>query len=121
MIYFYPKDDTLVCTREACRFRDADAAFSVLGASVIGISADGPGSHLAFARRHRLPFKLLSDPGDAAFRAFGLKKFLGFKERATFVVDAHGTVQAVVTGRLSAAKHVRRALEALQVQRLANS
>ncbi|MBK8582460.1 MAG: peroxiredoxin [Flavobacteriales bacterium] len=60
VLYFYPKDNTPVCTKEACTFRDDHSAFSVLGATVIGISEDDPSSHRAFAERHKLPFTLLT-------------------------------------------------------------
>lgn len=121
VVYFYPKDETPVCTKEACNFRDDHSAFSGLGATVIGISADDPASHLAFAERHHLPFTLLSDPGDKAFQAFGLKRFLGLKERVTFVLDDQGIIRAVISSRLNAGKHVREALNALRVQGLAKS
>lgn len=121
VVYFYPKDETLVCTRQACGFRDSHSAFLGLGATVIGISADAPASHRAFAERHRLPFILLSDPDDAVFRSFGLKRFLGLKQRATFVLDDQGIIRAAISDRLNAAKHVRRALAALRDQGLASS
>lgn len=121
VLYFYPKDETRVCTKEACNFRDNHSAFLGLGATVVGISADTPASHLAFAERHQLPFILLSDPDDVAFHAFGLKSFMGLKERATFVIDDQGTVRAVISSRLDAGKHVRQALAALRGQGLAKS
>ncbi len=120
VVYFYPKDETLVCTKEACGFRDVHAEFSALGAAVVGISADDPATHAAFAKRHRLPFILLSDPDDAAFRAFGLKKFLGMKERATFVLGGTGIIHAATQDRLNAGRHVRMALAALRDQGLAS-
>ena len=121
VVYFYPKDDTAVCTKEACTFRDQHAEFTELDATVIGISADDVASHRAFANLYNLPFTLLSDPEDAAFRAFGLKSFLGLKERATFVLDSTGLVRAVTQDRLNAAKHVRVALAALRDQGFARS
>ncbi len=121
VFFFYPKDHTLLCTREACSFRDAYAAFRDLGATVVGISSDNPASHAAFAQRHELPYLLLSDPGNAAFTAFGLSQSFGLKERATFVVDGSGIVRATFSSRFSAGKHVRKALSALRVQRLARS
>ena len=121
VVYFYPKDETMVCTREACGFRDNHSEFLRLGATVIGISADDPASHRAFAERHQLPFMLLSDPGDVAFRAFGLKSFMGMKERATFVLDGTGIIRAAMQDRLNAGKHVRMALAALQDQGLIRS
>ncbi|MBK8582087.1 MAG: peroxiredoxin [Flavobacteriales bacterium] len=121
VLYFYPKDNTPVCTKEACTFRDDHSAFSVLGATVIGISEDDSSSHRAFAERYKLPFTLLSDPGDVAFLAFGLQRFLGLKERATFMIDEKGLIRAVISSRLNAGKHVREALAALRDQGLAKS
>lgn len=121
VIYFYPKDDTWICTKEACLFRDAHAAFLELGAMVIGISADPPGSHSIFAEHHRLPFRLLSDPAGAAYRAFGLKDFMGLKQRATFVIDGSGVIRSAISNRLLASRHVRGALAALRDQGLARS
>ena len=121
VVYFYPKDDTPVCTKEACTFRDQYAEFTELNATVIGISVDDVASHRAFADLYNLPFTLLSDPEDAAFRAFGLKSFLGLKERATFVLDGAGVVRAATKDRLNPAKHVRAALAALRDQGFTNS
>lgn len=121
VIYFYPKDGTMVCTRQACTFRDDHESFTGLGATVIGISADDVASHKAFAEKHQLPFILLSDPEDVAFRAFGLKSFLGMKERATFVLDDSGIIRSAVQNRLNARKHVEEALSFLRDQGLARS
>ncbi|MCI1752194.1 MAG: peroxiredoxin [Flavobacteriales bacterium] len=121
VLYFYPKDDTPVCTKEACTFRDDHSAFADLGATIIGISKDDSSSHRAFAERYKLPFTLLSDLEDAAFHAFGLQRFLGLKERATFVIDEKGLIRAVISSRLNAGKHVREALAALRDQGLAKS
>src|SRR5690606_35559449 len=88
VLYFYPKDDTPGCTAQACGFRDAYEDFVDAGAQVVGVSHDGPASHQAFAQKHRLPFRLLSDPDGSARRAFGVKKTLGLLPgRATFVID----------------------------------
>src|SRR5262245_26308321 len=66
VVYFYPKDETLGCTVEACSFRDSYEDFTAAGAEVVGISADSVASHESFAKHHRLPFLLLSDPGGKA-------------------------------------------------------
>lgn len=121
VLYFYPKDGTWVCTREACLFRDAHAQFAAHGAVVIGISADGATMHQRFRAAHQLPFRLLSDAHDVAFRAFGLKRALGLKERATFVLDAEGVVRAAISHRLGAARHVREALAGVEAQRFTRS
>jgi peroxiredoxin Q/BCP len=118
VLYFYPKDDTRVCTREACTFRDNYPEFTGLGASVVGVSDDDAASHQRFATKHGLPFLLLSDPGGKAREAFGLRLLFGSKARATFVIDGEGAVRAVISDRLNAGRHVRKALEALHAHAL---
>jgi peroxiredoxin Q/BCP len=115
VVYFYPKDDTHGCTRQACGFRDAYQDFVDAGADVIGISADPESSHRGFAARHRLPFLLLSDPDGGARRAFGVRSTLGvLPARVTFVIDRAGTVRDVFDSLLRAEAHVERALEVVR-------
>jgi len=96
-LYFYPKDNTPGCTREACDFRDAKAQFDAAGAVIIGVSADGAKSHDKFAKKYNLPFLLLSDPDHAVAELYGVWKDkslmgkLGFGiERSTFLIDEDG-------------------------------
>ncbi len=105
VIYFYPKDDTPGCTKEACNFRDQWSAFTQHGITVLGISKDGAASHVKFIAKYDLPFTLLTDvepcPVAAAYGSYGLKKFMG-KEymgmmRHTFVVDPEGKLEKVYT------------------------
>ena len=105
VIYFYPKDDTPGCTKEACNFRDTWSAFETAGIRVFGISKDGASSHAKFIAKYDLPFTLLSDVEPcavaAAYGSYGLKKFMG-KEymgmmRHTFVVDAEGKIEKIYT------------------------
>jgi thioredoxin-dependent peroxiredoxin len=105
VIYFYPKDDTPGCTKEACNFRDRWSAFESQGIRVLGISKDGASSHSKFIGKYELPFTLLSDvepcPVATAYESYGLKQFMG-KEymgmmRHTFVVDAEGKLEALYT------------------------
>ena len=118
VLYFYPKDETPGCTAEACAFRDSYEVFADAGAEVVGISADSPGSHRAFAANHRLPFLLLSDTGNAVRRAFGVPRTLGLiPGRVTYVVDREGVVQHVFNSQMHALRHVEEAL--LVVRRLA--
>lgn len=118
VLFFYPKDNTLVCTREACAFRDRYEEFIAAGAVVVGISDDDAASHERFATRWDLPYPLLCDPRGRARKAFGVKDLLGLlKGRETFVVDRDGIVRLVVRDRLNAQAHVDRALEWLQAQR----
>ena len=102
VLYFYPKDDTPGCTREACGFRDAIGEFRHSGADVIGISRDSTASHQRFTDKYQLPFTLLSDPEAQACKAYGVyaKKSLYGRlswgiERATFVIDPEGKIAAV--------------------------
>ena len=71
VIYFYPKDDTPGCTKEACNFRDNFGAIKLAGATILGVSADSAASHLKFARKYELPFTLLVDEGNKMAKAFG--------------------------------------------------
>ena len=102
VLYFYPKDDTPGCTREACGFRDAQAKLSRHGAVVLGVSRDGPASHETFRKKHKLPFTLLSDPDHAVAEKYGAwrektlygRKSLGIV-RSTFVIDPAGRIARV--------------------------
>ena len=115
VLYFYPKDDSPGCTREACAFRDAYQEFADAGAQVVGVSADSAESHRAFAQRHQLPFVLLSDPDGAARRLFGVPTTLGLLPgRVTYVIDAGGTVRHIFNSQLQTARHIREALEIVQ-------
>jgi len=103
VIYFYPKDDTPGCTKEACNFRDRWSAFEASGIKVLGISKDGAASHDKFIGKYALPFTLLSDaepcPVATAYESYGLKKFMGKESmgmmRHTFVVDAEGKLELI--------------------------
>src|SRR3972149_2530991 len=88
VLYFYPKDETRGCTREACTFRDSYELFTDLGAEVIGVSADSVESHKAFAEHHNLPFTLLSDVDNAVRKLYGVASTLGIiPGRVTFIID----------------------------------
>jgi peroxiredoxin Q/BCP len=102
LIYFYPKDDTPGCTKEACMLRDAVPNFSKLDAKVFGISADSVASHKKFAEKYQLPFTLLSDEGKTVVKQYGvwgLKKFMGREyegiARTSFLVDPTGVIVRV--------------------------
>lgn len=115
VLYFYPKDDTPVCTREACHFRDSYADFSDAGAEVIGVSADDEAVHRRFAARHGLPFKLVAD-GDGRLRAaYGVPKTLGLMPgRVTYVIDKEGVVRHVFNAQFAARRHVEEALATIR-------
>ena len=119
LIYFYPKDDTPGCTKEACSFRDAFKEYQDRGITVIGISADSSESHKNFAAKFNLPFILLADPDKAVIKAFGAwgeKKMYGKSYegiiRSTFVIDARGTIKKVFP-KVKPEYHAREVLEAL--------
>ncbi len=102
VLYFYPKDDTTGCTKEACGFRDSMAQFEGADAVVVGVSPDSAASHDRFAEKYGLPFLLASDPDHAtadAYGAWGPKKFMGRSYegvlRSTFVIDADGKIARV--------------------------
>lgn len=102
VLFFYPKDDTPGCTKEACGFRDSFKGFEDADAIVLGVSPDPVESHRKFRKKHSLPFQLLVDEGGAVakrFDAWGVKKFYGREYegvlRSTFVIDAEGRVARV--------------------------
>ena len=99
LIYFYPRDNTPGCTKEACSFRDNVANFQKLKTEVIGISADSPNSHTKFALKYHLPFLLLSDPAKLTIKAYGAlgpKKFMGKSYigiyRISFLISEKGKI-----------------------------
>ncbi len=103
VVYFYPRDNTPGCTRQACAFAGAFKEFEKLGVTVIGISKDSTASHQKFAERHSLPFILLSDPERQAIEAFGVwqeKKNYGKVSmgvvRSTFIINAEGIIEKVM-------------------------
>ena len=95
VVYFYPKDETPGCTKEACSFRDAWDALSKKGVVLIGISADTDESHRAFVANHKLPFLLVSDPKGVIAAKFGVPMHLGFESRQSFVIGADGNVKKI--------------------------
>lgn len=95
VVYFYPKDDTPGCTREACHFRDDIQQIHALGAEVVGISVDTVASHASFTSKHRLPFPLLADTRGQVAQAYGaLFDLIVFQaaKRMTFIIDPQGMV-----------------------------
>jgi peroxiredoxin Q/BCP len=111
VLYFYPKDDTPGCTKEACSFRDSYESFKDAGAEVVGISSQSAASHEAFAAKHRLPFTLLADEGGKVRRQYGVPSTLGLLPgRVTYVIDRGGVVRHVFNSQLNATRHVTEAL-----------
>ncbi len=114
VLYFYPKDDTPGCTKEACSLRDGSADLRAAGAVVLGVSSDDVASHRAFAGKFNLPFSLLADPERKIIDAYGVRMpVLGVAKRVTFLIDREGTVRRVLTDVQTAA-HDRQVLEALK-------
>jgi len=115
VLYFYPKDDTPGCTKEACSFRDSYEEFRDAGAEVIGVSSDSEASHRSFAEKYRLPFVLVADAGGELRRRYGVPSTLGLLPgRVTYVIDREGIVRHVFNSQLQAAKHVDEALAVLR-------
>jgi peroxiredoxin Q/BCP len=114
VLFFYPKDDTPGCTKEACTFRDEYEQFSELDTEVIGISSDSVDSHKSFAKKHNLPFTLLSDKGEKVRRLYNVPNTFGlFPGRVTYVIDQEGIVRHVFSSQIGVERHVQEALEAL--------
>ncbi len=115
VLFFYPKDDTPGCTKEACAFRDRFEEFSKLDAEVIGISSDSVKSHRSFSEKHDLPFTLLSDERGKVRKLYGVQNTLGlFPGRVTYVIDKKGVVRHIFSSQVGIDRHVEDALEALE-------
>ena len=115
VLYFYPKDETPGCTKEACSFRDSYEDFVKEGAEVIGVSGDSVAAHQAFAEHHRLPFTLLADEGNALRKAYGVPATLWvLPGRVTYVIDKAGVVRHVFDSQLQATRHIDEALAVIK-------
>jgi peroxiredoxin Q/BCP len=115
ILFFYPKDDTPGCTKEACAFRERHEDFRELNAEVIGISSDPVESHRSFAAKHELPFTLLSDEGGKVRKLYGASSTFGLVPgRVTYVLDKEGVVRHLFSSQLGVEEHVEEALEALR-------
>ncbi|MCM1981976.1 peroxiredoxin [Lyngbya confervoides] len=115
VLYFYPKDDTPGCTKEACSFRDAYQEFQEAGAAVIGVSADSVESHQKFSQNHQLPFELLSDRNNQVRKLYGVPATFGLLPgRVTYVIDQSGTVRHLFNSQLNIKGHIENALTVLK-------
>jgi peroxiredoxin Q/BCP len=115
VVYFYPKDESYGCTKEACSFRDNYEVFKQAGAVVIGISSDDIATHQAFAANHKLPFILLSDKDKTVASKYFVGKSLGvLPGRVTFVIDKQGIVRMSFSSQLNFEKHITEAIETLK-------
>ncbi len=114
VLYFYPKDDTSGCTKEACNFRDEFPKFGKMKAEIIGVSADSVESHKKFAEKYKLPFNLLSDEKKEVVEKYGVwkeknmygRKYMGIV-RTTFIIDASGKISKIFP-KVKVDKHNRR-------------
>ncbi len=120
VLYFYPKDDTTGCTKEACSFRDEFPKFEKLDTLVIGVSPDSVESHKKFAQKYNLPFTLLSDAGKDAVEAYDVWKqksmygrnYMGV-ERTTYIIDEKGNIEKVFP-KVKVENHIEEVLKALK-------
>lgn len=111
VIYFYPKDESMVCTKEACSFRDSFNDFTKAGAKVIGINSGTVASHKSFSEHYKLPFTLLSDPDNKVLNQFKVKGMWFFSGRQTFVIGLDGKVAFQYSAMLEGKEHSDQALQ----------
>ncbi len=115
VIFFYPRDETPGCIKEACTFRDHYEQFQKAGVEVIGISSDPPETHKKFAGRHRLPFLLLSDQQGKIRQLYRIPKTWGLLPgRVTLVIDRNGVVRNSFSSQWNPARHVEESLKLLR-------
>jgi len=120
VLYFYPKDDTSGCTKEACNFRDEFPKFGKMKAEIIGVSADSVESHKKFAGKYKLPFNLLSDEKKEVVEKYGVwqqksmygKKYMGIV-RTTFIIDSTGKIKKIFP-KVKVDEHNKEVMEALK-------
>lgn len=110
VIYFYPKDESMVCTKEACAFRDSFNDFTKAGAKVVGINSGTVQSHKSFQQHYHLPFTLLSDPDNKVYTLFGVKNHFFMSGRKTFVINKSGRVAFAYEAMLQGKEHADDAL-----------
>lgn len=116
VLYFYPKDDTYGCTKEACHFRDDSQALEKLGAKIVGISIDSAESHSKFAEKYHFPFTILADEKGDVARQFGVLKGIGvmrWANRVTFLISPDGKI-AKVYESVDVARHTAEIIEDLK-------
>ncbi len=120
VLYFYPKDDTPGCTKEACAFRDAFSWFKKQGIEILGVSPDNETSHKKFTAKYKLPFTLLADKDHTiadAYDTYGEKKFMGRTylgvKRTTFLIDEKGKIKKIFD-KVNPEEHAREVLDAFK-------
>lgn len=115
VLYFYPKDETPGCTREACSFRDSYEDLTNLGAEVLGVSGQSVASHKSFATHYGLPFVLLSDVDNAVRKLYGVPSSMGILPgRVTYIIDKQGIVRHIFNSQTQTQRHVEEAKKTLE-------
>jgi len=115
VLFFYPKDMSPGCTREACTFRDYYNEFNNLNTVIIGVNMDPPSKHKKFKEMHNLPFILLSDPTGETIKRYGVGRWLGIiLNRVTFIIDEEGIIRGIYKSQLMPKKHVMKALHTIR-------
>ena len=116
VLYFFPKDFTPGCTREACSFRDHRQDVAALDGEIVGVSLDTAEKHGAFAEAYKLPYPLVSDRSAAIAEAYGVSRLGGWlpTKRVTFVIDKEGVVRKIIQSEFSIDRHIDEALETLR-------
>ena len=113
VLYFYPKDDTPGCTKEACSFRDNLQPIRSLGAEIIGVSVDSVESHKKFSTKFSLPFPLISDKEKRIATAYGVLRVTGTTNRVTFIIDKNGKI-AKIFPKVDVSKHTEEVVAAIK-------
>jgi peroxiredoxin Q/BCP len=115
VLFFYPKDESRGCTKEACAFRDSYEVFKDLGAEVLGINSGDSESHQEFVNKYMLPFMLLVDKDDKARQLYGVPSTLGIiPGRATYIIDKKGIVRHIFSSQFQPEKHIEEAINVLR-------
>jgi peroxiredoxin Q/BCP len=110
VLYFYPKDESIGCTKEACSFRDSYEELTNLGAEVLGVSGQSVESHKSFATHYGLPFILLSDKDNKVRELYGVPSTMGIiPGRVTYIIDKKGVVRHIFSSQTQAERHVEEA------------
>ena len=115
VLYFYPKDESQGCTREACKFRDSYDVLTNLGAEVLGVSSQSIESHKSFATHHGLPFILLSDVNNKVRELYGVPSTMGIiPGRVTYIIDKTGTIRHIFNSQSHAEQHIEESIRILK-------
>lgn len=116
ILYFFPKDFTPGCTKEACSFRDHRSEVAGLDAEIVGVSLDSVDKHASFADKYKLPYPLVSDQEGLIAKKYGVARLGGWlpTKRVTFVIDKDGVIQHVIQAELSIDIHIDEAIEVLK-------